>query len=147
MLSPIFTHNIQYTLLSNSSTSFLWTFTGLSPSTVACSKAVQLYRLRAYDGQHHISYMFPRRIQFALRCVQSPLLTASQLVSFPPGTKTFQFPGFAILYGSIAKSHSEIFGSTAACTSPKLIAACHVLHLFSSQAIPLLASAHQHIQS
>ena len=39
------------------------------------------------------------RIQFALCCVQSPLLTASQLVSFPAGTKTFQFPALDILYG------------------------------------------------
>lgn len=34
-----------------------------------------------------------------------------------------------------------------ACTYPGLIAASHVLHLFSSQAILQLASAHQHIQS
>jgi hypothetical protein len=27
--------------------------------------------------------------------VRSPLLTESQLMSFPPGTQMFQFPGFA----------------------------------------------------
>ena len=27
--------------------------------------------------------------------VRSPLLTESQLMSFPPGTEMFQFPGFA----------------------------------------------------
>ena len=41
--------------------------------------------------------MFPHRIQFALCWFQSPLLTASLLISFPPGTKTFQFPGFPVL--------------------------------------------------
>ena len=39
--------------------------------------------------QHHISAMFPWKIQFALCCFQSLLLTASQLISFPLGTKTF----------------------------------------------------------
>ena len=29
--------------------------------------------------------------------VRSPLLTESQLMSFPPGTEMFQFPGFASL--------------------------------------------------
>ena len=33
--------------------------------------------------------------------------------------------------------HSEILGSKAACTSPKLIAACHVLHHNSNRAIRL----------
>ncbi len=28
-------------------------------------------------------------------CVRSPLLTESLLMSFPPGTEVFQFPGFA----------------------------------------------------
>ena len=29
--------------------------------------------------------------------VRSPLLTESLLMSFPPGTEMFQFPGFALL--------------------------------------------------
>ena len=50
----------------------------------------------------------------------------------------FQFPGFPFVhYGFMYKytditlcefPHSEIFGSKVACTSPKLIAAYHVLH-------------------
>ena len=36
-----------------------------------------------------------RRIRFRLFRVRSPLLTESQLISFPPGTKMFQFPGYA----------------------------------------------------
>ena len=30
--------------------------------------------------------------------VRSPLLTESRLMSFPPGTEMFQFPGFALLF-------------------------------------------------
>lgn len=54
---------------------------------------------------HHISDAFLRRIQFALCCFRSLLLTASLLVSFPAGTETFQFPALAILSDSKEKSH------------------------------------------
>ena len=36
-----------------------------------------------------------RRPRFGLLRVRSPLLAQSFLLSFPPGTKMFQFPGFA----------------------------------------------------
>ena len=57
-------------------------------------------------------------------------------MSFPPGTEMFQFPGFAsYTYVFSARyslrsgfPHSEIRGSTIARISPRLIAACHVLH-------------------
>lgn len=88
---------------------------------------------------HHISDNFHCQIQFALCCFRSLLLTASQLISFPPGTKTFQFPGFPAVSGLLEKSHSEIPGSKCTCNSPGLFAACHVLHQCSSQAIPLIA--------
>jgi hypothetical protein len=78
-------------------------------------------------------------------------------MSFPPGTEMFQFPGFAqctLFYSGhctvmphepeyrpkpVIKftdhkggfPHSEIFGSKGARASPKLIAACHVLHRLS----------------
>ena len=67
--------------------------------------------------------------------VRSPLLAESRLMSFPPGTEMFQFPGFAsrpygfrpryLLRGGLP--HSEILGSKPARGSPKLFAACHVL--------------------
>jgi hypothetical protein len=68
--------------------------------------------------------------------VRSPLLTESRLMSFPPGTEMFQFPGFAsAAYGFSGGSsrrrglpHSEIPGSKPARGSPGLVAACHVLH-------------------
>ena len=43
---------------------------------------------------HHISARFPKRIRFGLFRFRSPLLTESLLVSFPPGTKMFYFPGY-----------------------------------------------------
>ena len=57
-------------------------------------------------------------------------------MSFPPGTEMFQFPGFAsAAYGfsggySLRSGlpHSEIPGSKPARGSPRLFAACHVLH-------------------
>ena len=37
-------------------------------------------------------------IKFRLFPFRSPLLRESFLLSFPPGTKMFQFPGFALSY-------------------------------------------------
>ena len=56
----------------------------------------------------------------------------TNLFSLPPGTKMFQFPGFASHYEmtvlqTAGLSHSEIRGSKVICTSPRLIAAYHVL--------------------
>src|SRR3989344_1728729 len=42
----------------------------------------------------HMLDNFHCLIRFAVCGVQSLLLTASQLISFPAGTKTFQFPAF-----------------------------------------------------
>ena len=56
------------------------------------------------------------------------------LFSLPAGTKMFQFPAFASDMHRMTGlqpaglSHSEISGSKVICTSPKLIAAYHVLH-------------------
>ena len=67
---------------------------------------------------------------------RSPLLAESLLMSFPPGTEMFQFPGFASYSLCIQLTiphrgglpHSDIHGSTPARGSPWLFAACHVLH-------------------
>ena len=78
---------------------------------------------------HHISSTLLYWIQFGLYRFRSPLLTVSQLIYFPVGTKTLQFPTFPDPEGpSIEKSHSEIPGSMLTFSSPGLIAACHVLH-------------------
>ena len=67
---------------------------------------------RAPSGtlQHHIPSGFPRRVQFALCRFRSPLLTASLLLSFPAGTKMFQFPAFPLPTGSAAKPREVPFG-------------------------------------
>ncbi len=74
---------------------------------------------------------------FGLFRFRSPLLTESRLLSFPPGTEMFHFPGLALAALWIQAGvpglqpgglpHSEILGSMPACGSPRLFAACHVL--------------------
>jgi hypothetical protein len=69
---------------------------------------------------------------------RSPLLSQSRFLSLPPGTEMVHFPGFAHTRLWIHRAvrgfyprgfpHSEIPGSKPACGSPRLIAACHVLH-------------------
>ena len=59
-----------------------------------------------------------------------------RLFSSPAGTKMLQFPAFASVLQQVRMtvlqtaglSHSEIRGSEVICTSPRLIAAYHVLH-------------------
>ena len=75
---------------------------------------------------------------FGLFRVRSPLLAESLLFSFPPGTEMVHFPGLARTRLCIQRAvtgffpvgfpHSDIPGSKPACGSPRLIAACHVLH-------------------
>ena len=52
-------------------------------------------------GCHHLRPPFPRCFAktvrtFGLVPVRSSLLRESRLISFPPGTEIFQFPGFAL---------------------------------------------------
>ena len=71
--------------------------------------------------------------------VRSPLLTESRLMSFPPATEMFQFAGFAswryVFTPGYRRSgglpHSDILGSKLTGSSPRLNAACHVLHRLS----------------
>ena len=85
-----------------------------------------------------------RHPRFGLLRVRSPLLAQSFLLSFPPGTKMFQFPGFAPRPGRGARiapggfPHSDIRGSSGICPSPRLFAAYHVLRrLREPQASPV----------
>jgi hypothetical protein len=71
---------------------FTLTSTGLSPAMAGCSKAVRL-GIGVLNG-----VLQPRRdmsLRFGLVRVRSPLLTESLLLSLPPGTEMFQFPGLA----------------------------------------------------
>ena len=98
--------------------------------------------------------LFRARIRFALFPFRSLLIRKSLsstreswrdrnsfrisvLFSFPAGTKMFQFPAFASLSRFQLFSDSEISGSMLACSSPELIAACHVLNHSPNQAIHL----------
>ena len=86
------------------------TRTGLSPSEVRFSKTIPVLTTTATG----------------LVRVRSPLLTESRLMSFPPGTEMFQFPGFASSTYVFSRRyplrdgfpHSEIHGSKVAPTSP-----------------------------
>ena len=88
-----------------------------------------------YKTHHQVA---PPEWHHGLLRFRSPLLTESRLISSPPGTEMFHFPGFApnglciqppvTSLKPAGLPHSEISGSTPACGSPKLIAACHVLH-------------------
>ena len=80
----------------------------------------------------------PKWYGFGLFRVRSPLLAESRFLSFPSGTEMVHFPEFArtrlciyravIPFYGIGFPHSVIPGSMPACGSPRLIAACHVLH-------------------
>ena len=91
-------------------------------------------------GYHRLWPDFPDRsiktyTTFGLIRVRSSLLAESRLISFPPGTEIFQFPGFAsriyifntgyLLRGGFP--HSDISGSMSVADSPELFAGCHVL--------------------
>ena len=92
-------------------------------------------------GCHPLWPAFPDRSAYntettGLLRFRSPLLAESLLMSVPPGTEMFQFPGFAspayvFSWRYSLRSglpHSDIHGSTPARGSPWLFAACHVLH-------------------
>ena len=80
----------------------------------------------------------PKCHGFGLFRFRSPLLSESRFLSPPGGTEMVHFPPFACSQLCIhwdipgfcpgGFPHSEISGSTPVCGSPKLIAACHVLH-------------------
>ena len=74
--------------------------------------------------------------RFGLFPVRSPLLGESRLISVPPGTEMFQFPGLAPLAQwpaspPVGFPHSGILGLRLMCSSPRLIAAYHALHRLS----------------
>ena len=80
-------------LLRNSTTSSPWPSpTGLSPSSAPRSRGLRLASLLPSVGPTTPRAQGPR---FGLRPFRSPLLRTSRLISLPPGTEMFQFPGFA----------------------------------------------------
>ncbi len=70
--------------------------------------------------------------RFRLFPVRSPLLRESLSVSFPRTTKRFYFVRFGSSFEDTSLwaggfPHSGILGSSLACSSPRLFAACHAL--------------------
>ena len=68
--------------------------TGLSPS-VARLSCLFRYASRHVRRRSYNPGRCQRQPRFGLLRVRSPLLAQSFLLSLPPGTKMFQFPGFA----------------------------------------------------
>ncbi len=70
--------------------------TGLLPSMADLSRSIHLKHFLVTP--HEVSYN-PRKqaFWFGLIPVRSPLLGKSRLLSLPPGTEMFQFPGYASL--------------------------------------------------
>ena len=101
--------------------------------TIPGGSARSCWRVYGSVLQPHILDGLPRLVRFGLCRFRSPLLPASRLVSFPPPTEMFHFGGFPLLsehlglLGPDRRSYSGIPGSTSACDSPGLIAACHAL--------------------
>ena len=100
--------------------------------------SIKRFRIRDY---HPLWWAFPDPFAtsiptFGLLPVRSSLLGESRLISFPPGTEIFQFPGFASYsYVFTARyrlsggfPHSDISGSMLVANSPELFAGCHVFH-------------------
>ena len=118
----------------------------------ARSKRASDTRLRkdpTTSSQQRVSAMTPRG--FRLLPVRSPLLGQSQLISLPRVLICFSSPRVAprpyvFRAGSPPMTaggfpHSEVSGSTPACDSPELIAACHVLHRRSKPRHPPYSSS------
>ena len=87
--------------------------TGLSPAVARFSKTLRLsFHTGTVDGPTTPADALPHP-RFGLLRVRSPLLAQSLLLSFPPGTEMFQFPGFASCIGRMPADagglpHSEI---------------------------------------
>ena len=126
--------------------------TGLSPSmgelSISFGYHIAVLLMRSYNPANAppwklqapttLGTPIAKHWRFGLFPFRSSLLRESRLISFPPGTEIFHFPGFApfayvfsewyldITPGGLP--HSEIHGSTDAYSSPWLIAVSRVLH-------------------
>ena len=93
-MPPIFTRDIQRALLLAYYNPLVYTYRAITLYGISFQRISVSLRWVAYNMPIHISICFHKWIQFALCRVRSPLITASQLVSFPAGTKMLQFPAF-----------------------------------------------------
>src|SRR5699024_6813004 len=111
--------------------------TGLLPPMADLSRSIRLKHFLVTPND--VSYN-PRKqaFWFGLIPFRSPLLGKSQLLSLPPGTEMFQFPGSAsftlcievnvLFHYEQRVPHSEILGSKFTYNSPRHIGVSPVLH-------------------
>ena len=78
-------------------------FTGLSPFVVLLSSRLLVNQLSSAQVRTPHGYRISAKLWFVLCCFQSPLLTASRLLSLPGGNKMFQFSPFAITAYAVIK--------------------------------------------
>ena len=125
--------------------------TGLSPAAAALSRDLRLgwflMTSLACAVLRPTTPREPKPSRFGLFRVRSPLLTES-LICFlflrvlrwftSPGSllPAYEFSGGSSDLTRKGLPHSEIPGSKPVCSSPGLIAACHVLHRFSAPRHP-----------
>ncbi len=91
---PSFTPGLSYRALLRNSTTLnpSASGTGLSPSLAGLSRPLPL---PSFSASVAPTTPTPQGGRFRLCPFRSPLLRASHLISLPPGTEMFQFPGFA----------------------------------------------------
>lgn len=122
------------------------TLTGVSPSMPARSRALQLpeqhpirystphlYHVTVADSVWALPFSLAATSGISIDFFSTSYSDASLRTVRPPKRKAREFK---------ERPHSEIPGSTVACTYPGLIAACHVLHHFPSRVILQPASLH-----
>lgn len=110
------------------------------PRVSPYSSLTEVYQFRLLDS-HHLWFAFPCNstinklcnsiCQTGLVSFHSPLLRESLLLSFPTGTKMFQFSAcasFVLVLQTSGFPHSEIPGSSLTYSFPRLIVVRHVLH-------------------
>ena len=105
--------------------------TGLSPSAAAVSTAFR------FGDTTSCEVLQPRRVRKRAGLGSAPFARHYSgyrfFLSLPPGTKMFQFPGFAPSSQTVhglqpcGLPHSDMLGSKPVCSSPSLFAAYHVL--------------------
>lgn len=96
------------------------TCTGLSPTMASLSRLFQLIMIRHWPG--------PRSLAATNRVSVDVLSSGYLDVSVRQVRLAILCIQIAIPLNSGGFPHSDIFGSKFACNSPKLFAACHVLH-------------------
>ena len=128
--------------------------TGLSPFVVSLSRELQVRQLVSTLVQTPHCLSLSRKLRFVLCCFQSPLLTASRLISLPGVNKMFsaqRAEKLSVVLNSSSfnslrslsrlssrvkrMSYSVMCGSISACDSPHLFPAYKDLRRLSSQTI------------